>query len=237
MSELTHKKARALLQVATDRGLSAQDKRVLDAHLATCVECSDYADGLTQMEARLRRIMRTQWDEQHPNLELQTILNPSSTKRLFYNFINQSHAIGRVTIAVALLLGYVLFANLFGFQLPISEDSIPTAVPTPNELTSGFDLSPTPSAQWTTTGHPARNCETIIYVVQTADTLESIARQYGISKNAIIEQNKLLSENISPAMELLIPLCEVTPYYSATVPNNTVTITPLNGTILPLQPE
>jgi LysM repeat protein len=237
MPELTHQKARALLQAAADQGLSAQDKRALDAHLAICAECSDYADGLTKMEVRLRRVMREKWNPQHPNLELQTILDPSRTKRIFYNFINQSHAMGRVTIAVALLLGYVLFANLFGFRLPISEDKTPTAVPTPNELASDFNLSPTPSAQWTTTDPPAQSCETIVYAVQTADTLESIARQYGISKNAIIEQNKLLSENISPAMELLIPLCEVTPYYSVTMPNNTVTITPLNGTILPLQPE
>ena len=58
MSELTHQKARALLQATTDQGLSAQDKKALDAHLAICVECSDYAKGLAKMEARLRRVMQ-----------------------------------------------------------------------------------------------------------------------------------------------------------------------------------
>jgi LysM repeat protein len=232
MLEITHQKAHALLQVAADQSLGADEKSALDAHLAKCKECSAYARGLASMEVRLRRVLHAQWDMQRPNLDLQAITHPSQAKLIWNNLISQTHALGKVTIVAALVLGYVVIANLFGIRLPISTDETPTTVPTPSELSSALAIPPTPSAQFTLTGLTTQACGTITYVVQQNDTLAYIALQHGTTEEAILEYNNLKSNMVFTGMELAIPLCESTPSQTATT-----TITPLNGTIFPTQPE
>ena len=232
MLEITHLKAQTLLQAAADQPLGADDKSALDAHLAKCKECSNYAKSLTNMEASLRRILHAQWDLQRPNLNLQAITDPSPTKLIWNNLLSQTHALGKVTIVAALVLGYVVISNLFGIKLPLSTDETPTTVPTPSELSLALAISPTPSAQFTLTGLTTQACETVIYVVQENDTLEYIALLHGTTKEAVQEYNNLTSNTVFTGTELAIPLCKSTPSKTATT-----TTTPLNGTIFPTQPE
>ena len=80
-------------------------------------------------------------------------------------------------------------------------------------------------------------CETITYIVQADDTFESIAVRHGTTKDVILEHNKMYTgflnaNRVFTGMELAIPLCNSTPSRTATT-----TITPLRGTIYPVQPE
>jgi len=235
MIEITHQKAQTLLQVAADGTLGADEKSALGAHLAKCKKCRDYARELTNLEAGLRRVFHAQWDLQHPHLNLQAITHPSPVKLLWNNFLSQPNALGKVTIMAALVLGYIVIANLFGIKSPISTKETPTTVPTPSELSLALAISPTPSAQFTLTGSTTQACETIAYIVQANDTLAYIALQYGTTEETLLEYNNLNSNTVFTGMELAIPQCDGAPSQTATT-----TITPpndMNGTIYPTQPE
>jgi LysM repeat protein len=232
MSEITHQKTRILLQAAADGPLTADEQSILDAHLASCGECSAYAKNLTNLEVDLRKVFHAQWDAQRPHLNLQAITHPSPAKLIWNNFFSQTNAMGKVTIVVALVLGYIVIANLFGIKLPISSNETPTTVPTPSEHALALSIFPTPSAQYTLTGSTRRVCETITYVVKENDTLAYIALQHGTTKETLMEYNNLSSNMVFTGMELVIPQCDGTPSQAATT-----TITPLNGTIFPTKPE
>jgi LysM repeat protein len=235
MPDFTHQKARTLLQTATDQQLDAQEKNLLDSHLSDCKDCSAYANDLFNIENRLRRVMKTHWDKPRPHLNLQTILRPPRAKRIWNNVFSRTNAMGKVTIVTTLLLGYIVLANLFGIQLPVLENKTPTAAPTPNEVKAIFATAPTPYAQFTLTS--AQKCEAVNYIVQSPDTLESIALQFGIQKSVIMEHNNLSTENISPEMKLSIPLCKSIPTDLGTITSLTMTITPLNVVTNTYQPE
>lgn len=238
MSEITHQKARLLLQQAADQMLRPEDKPALDMHLANCKECSAYASNLSALETRLRNAFHANWDKLRlPNLNLQTVINPPPAKLLWNNFFSQSGAMGKVSIIAALLLGYFLLSNILGIQTPIVNNKTATTLPTPNEFTSAYFTSPTPSAPISLTGSTSQACETITYRVQKNDTLASIAFHYGITEETILEYNKSISTTVFNNMELVIPMCKSTPSHTATIPKNGLTITPANGTLFPTQPQ
>lgn len=235
MYDITHGKAHVLLQAAVDGQLGAEDKSALEAHLSKCGECCEYAESLKNLEVRLRKVLRAQWDELRPALDLQAITQPSPIKLIWNNLLNRSHPLGKVSILAALLLGYFVIANLFGLQLSNADHETPTINPSPNELSLAFATSPTPSAQASLTGSATQVCKTTIYVVQTNDTLESIAFQHGTTKEAILELNddkELTANLVFTGTELVIPMCKSTPFQTATI-----AITPLIETIYPTQPE
>ena len=237
MLAITHPQARRLLQAAADRPLDADEKSALDTHLAICIDCSAYASNLAKLEARLRSALHAQLDSQQPALDLHAITRPASAKLVWINFVNQTHVMGKITIVAALLLGYFVIVNLFGIKLPISERETPTILPTPNALAFMYVPSPTPSVQSTLAGSTVQACETITYIVQADDTFESIAVRHGTTKDVILEHNKMYTgflnaNRVFTGMELAIPLCNSTPSRTATT-----TITPLSGTIYPVQPE
>ena len=236
MFEITHQKAHDLMQASADQPLGAEEKSALGAHLAKCKECSDYAKSLAGLESRLRKSLHAQWDDHLPDLNQQAIMRPPLAKLIWDSLFSQTNTMGKVTILAALLLGYFMIANLFGIQLPISGNETPTIVPIPNELALTLAISSTPSAQFSLTGLSMQACETFIYNVQANDTLESIAMQHGTTKEAILEYNQkytnLATNTVYTGMDLIIPLCKSTPSRTATT-----TITPLSGTIFPVQPE
>lgn len=241
MVEITHHKARALIQAAADQTLGPAERSTLDAHLTKCKQCRAYADHLTGLEANLRKALHTRWDTYRPNLNLQAIKHPSPAKLVWSSFFSQTHALGKVTVMAALLLGYFVIVNLIGIRTPISSDETPTALPTPNGFTSTSATSPTPSIQSALTDWTSQACKTVTYVVQENDTLASIATQHEITKETILEYNKdadsLVSNTVFTGMELVIPLCEKAPSRTASLPGSVLTITPINGTIFPDQPE
>jgi LysM repeat protein len=81
-------------------------------------------------------------------------------------------------------------------------------------------------------GSTTQACETIIYIVRENDTLAYIALQHGTTEDVLLEYNNLNSNAVFTGMELVIPQCNGTPSQAATT-----TITPLNGTIFPTNPE
>ena len=71
--------------------------------------------------------------------------------------------------------------------------------------------TPTPLPPPTTTLEPAAAtraaCETVQYTVQANDTLSTIAISYGVSMQAIKDQNGLSTDSVFVAQKLDIPLC------------------------------
>lgn len=237
MSEITHQKARSLIQAAADQVLQPEEKIALDTHLAWCQACVNYATNLSALEVNLRKSFHTTWDNQHvPSLDLQAIINPSLKKFFWNNLFGQTSAMAKATIVAALLVGYFVIANLLGIQTPIVNEETATILPTPNEFASAYSASPTPSAPVSLTGATSQSCETVTYRVQKNDTLASIAYQHGTTKEAILEYNHLSSNMVPTDTELIIPFCN-TPSHTATIPENMTTITPLNGTVFPTQPQ
>lgn len=236
MFEITHQQARLLLQAAADRPLGGEEKTALNAHIANCQACSQLAGSLASLENRLREAMRARWDMQRPGLDLGAILHPPAAKLAWGRFLGQGYALGKVAILAALFLGYILVASLFGLRSPLSGGGTPALAPTPNEPALAFAASPTPPARLTSTGLSTQACETLVYIVQANDTLESIALGYGTTKEAIlaynVEYTQLASNTVFAGMQLVIPLCKGTPSQTATT-----TITPILGTLLPVQPE
>ena len=239
MFDITHQKARMLLQSAADRRITSDEASALNAHLEKCRECRNYANSLTNLEAGLRNALHAQWDDQQPKLDLQAIMNPTPAKLMWVNIPSLTQSIGKVTIAVVLLLGYMMLANHLGIRINSSNNETPTNLPTPNELLLLSNTSPTPSAptQLTMTKMTMQDCDVIPYTVQATDSLESIAAKHGTSKELIMEYNNLTTDAISPAMELSIPVCGSTPSRTASLPSNLITNTPIKGTILPDKPE
>ena len=191
--------------------------------------------------------MHANWDSQQPDINLQGILNPSSAK-LFWNYLfGQTGLMGKATVVVALILGYFIIANILGIQTPISGGETATILPTPGEFTPVQPTSPTPSlpATWidsiTIIDSTSQACLTVPVVVYENDTLENIAKQYGITTKTLLEYNKdkigSISGTLPSGMELNITLCDNTPARTATTINNAITVAPVNGTIFPTQPQ
>ena len=236
MIELTHEKARKLIQAVADQILLPQEERTaLDVHLNECTNCNEYLNELTGLETSINKALHSSWDRQQPNVNLHAILYPSPTKQLLNNFFYQTSFMTKATMATALLLGYFVIANLLGIQSPISSDKTATSLPTPNEAALIYSTSPTPSTQMSLVEATMQTCQTVIYLVRENDTLASIAFHHGTTQEMILEQNHLASNMVFTGMELSILLCNNTPSRTATTPMNMLTITPIEGTILPTQ--
>lgn len=242
MPEMTHHQARTLLQISADRSLEPAERSALESHLAACNACREYAGQLSRLEYTLRENMHARWDGYRPALNRQAIKNKIQAKPVWTNPLSHLNALGKVTMMATLLLGYLLIANLVRVGGTASKSGTPSALPTPNEPASTFlSNSPTPPTQSATLQRTSLPCETIPYIVQANDTLESIAVRHGITKEDILEYNKeadsLFSNTIFTGMELNLPVCRSTPSYTASAGTNTLAITPTDMTFLTGQPE
>jgi LysM repeat protein len=237
MFEITHQKAKQLLQKDLDQTIGTDDLSALDAHLENCVECRNYANSLSYLESGLRRILHAQIDDQLPNLNLGAIIEPTMNSTWTTFFFSPTNVLGRATIGITLLLVYFMITNFFGVQFPIALNKSPTIIPTPNDSTLAINNSPTPSIPPNMISMTTQGCETIIYVIQENDTLDKIARQFGVSKNFISSYNNLIAGDLYTGGELSIPLCGQTPLQISHTPRNTTTITPISETMLPTQRE
>ncbi len=217
MVEISHQQSRYLLQMAADAALPAKIQALLDLHLSTCHECREYAHNLSSLEDNLRKVTRAQWDIHQPHIDLQVIRNLSETKNIFNFFPRQLQNFGMATLMIALALGYFLITNIGSDRDP-SRAATPTRLPDPIAKGGVLATPPTPSAQINLTGSKTQNCGSINYIVQESDTLERIANLFGISKDTIISTNLLIYDNLTPGDELNIPLCNITPSYTASVP-------------------
>lgn len=203
---LSHQQAQMLIHVATDQPLGMNDKESLDAHLRDCAECRSFAQEFARMESALRQTMKKRWQFSARPLPIGSILGWQN-KTTFRRALSIAAApLLIVILALALLLTRGQFSNGGDLTATVIASNVPT-----------------PSAQLTHTSAAVNECETVNYIVQDGDTLESIAAKYSISKDAIITFNKLENETLTPFANLMIPLCAQP---TASTPTTTLTFTP-----------
>lgn len=70
MTTLTHDDARRYVQAAADKRLSVQEYQALEAHLAQCPECRDYAVEIKALQFSLSRALRARWDRRRAPVNL-----------------------------------------------------------------------------------------------------------------------------------------------------------------------
>lgn len=82
-----------------------------------------------------------------------------------------------------------------------------SAAPTETPQAETTPASPTPAGtpQPTATEAPTSTPEPQVYVVESGDTLSEIAKEFGVTVEAIMEYNGLSSTAIARGQELLIP--------------------------------
>ena len=226
MTLIAHQQVRALLQAAANKPLPSQEQMIVEAHLAQCNQCRAYAQSLNELEDGLRRVMRQQWNVHNTPLPIRAIKDRSKRVAL-QNKITET--IGRFVVFPLLTFAFVMAVRtIVPQQITLNTGAMTARTPQLSWRT------PTPSYRNTATELTVRDCDrAIIYTVQENDTLDSIAARYGILGESILAYNGLASNKLEANTELAIPLCELTPTGTSTVPSLTITTLPLNENIDP----
>ncbi len=195
---ITHEQARRLIQLHMDQMLKTADFAVLSAHLRGCSECQAYANEIEEITQILAPLMRKQWSARPAPLSIAGLAGKSPQAK-------SSNLLTIRTAAVSL----VFLAMFFGaWQFVISGTPVSSPVPL------SIPVVPTPSiltAQSTSTQLTLEGCAWMPYTVQEDDTLSGIAERFAISEESLMEVNQLESRVVRPAMELVIPVCNLTP--------------------------
>jgi hypothetical protein len=216
--QIPHEEARRLINLNADRHMEADKYSVLNAHLNDCSECRGYADELLKVENVLRGL--GQKFNRHPT--------PSFTDQILVRSRSSSFLLAdKITIlraAAAVLVFAGIFFGLWQFSIFNSTSAAETYTAVP---------LPTPSTYLTSTNTLPSDCEHVPYQIREGDTLESIAEQFSVPKNMIMEFNDMQEEGMQPPMLVRIPLCARTPTITIYPPNTTITITPQFEPITP----
>lgn len=209
--QITHEEARRLVQFNADQALKGTDKKVLEDHLAACLDCRAYADRIQELEVHLVAAMQKRWVHQplplHPRAT-----GPGRRSRFGQNMVFATRIVAMTVICVAFLFNIWHFNQSAG----LAPDPAPVNV----------HPVPTPSASSTTTMAWELECAQTLYMVGENDTLESIANRFSVSPEEILRVNRLEGDRLHPSMSLLIPICGTTP---GTPGTRTTTFTPLWG--------
>ena len=210
---MTHEEARTLIHLLLDAPLNNQQKKLLEAHLASCAQCRQYEDSLRSLEAILSPLLQRQWTQQPVPFPVGLVLSRNHTK-------TSDSMIWASRIAA---LGVMFMIFVFSaWQFTIGR-------PSGNPVQANVPLIPVPSTatQLVATNTLNETCEDSIYVIQQDDTLASIAMKFGTTKAQLIQANRMTSETVRTGVKLIIPLCKPTP----TTQTLTKTFTPVLGTI------
>lgn len=213
--QITHEEARRKIQIKADNDLDSVNDEKLTTHLKTCAECRNYSDAIKDTESVLRQTLRKQWNIRPLPLQLDAVY-----ARLNYR---GGTSIFMTTRTALISIIFVMLAVVTWHSTTAGESESRSMSP------GTAPLIPTPSTQYTATNTPQNGCEEIRYIVQQGDSLESIARYFSVSKEAIRLANNLTGETLTPSRELIIPFCESTP--TGTIRPPTFTITPIFETI------
>ena len=206
--QITHAEAHRLIQFELDRGLDPEKQKSLFSHLEECDACRGYAVEMRAMENRLRQLMNKQWNDQGPlPLSIDSIKAQSNLPRSASNLFQLRTALLSMVLVAFSFIIWQLTATSFDSSGQIPSTVLP--VPTPSTVTTASLASPT--------------CEWTLHNVEESDTLEGIAIQYSVSKQAIMTLNGLDSEWVYESMEIKIPQCDVTPTMTAHLPTTTLT--------------
>ncbi len=218
MSQITHDEARRLINLNVDQVLDANTCSILDTHLNKCAECRGYASELDKVENVLRK-MKHGWDPRRVPLQLDQII--SRSKNTGFGFANNV----TITKMAMMVLTIIIVVALGTWQFSIVSAPSPTASYTVIPI-------PTPSTFLTST-KVTINCDYVPYQVQAGDTLDSIASQFSVTKEMIMDFNGMQEDQIDPSMQIRIPLCNHTPTVTINTPNTTITISPQFEPITP----
>ena len=210
---ITHKEAQHLIQRNMEDQLEAQEFATLTAHLRVCRECRAYASGIKEVADLLAPVMKRQWSFQAAPLSIPALLGRRER-------INSRTVLTMRTAAIGLMF-VAFFFSAWQFMA--------SGAPVSSQIPMGIDPVPTPSLPniQSATETTSAMCKLLLYPVQRADTLASIAEQFSTSEDEIIQLNGLKTDAVSPPMELMVPLCNFTPtgtFYPVTF---TTTYTPL----------
>lgn len=194
--QITHDKARKLIQLNADEALSGQEMSRLSAHLGECLECRIYAEELKEVESILAPLMKRQWSLQSIPYPVVILPVRKNIKAWMSTLLTTRKA----------AIGVVLLAFVFSaWQFALSDRQ------GSNPLPIGILPVPTPSTQSTSTMSTSQSCEEMHYVVREGDTLEDIAQHFAVPKEEITALNHMKAETIHAGMELILPLCSFTP--------------------------
>jgi hypothetical protein len=216
MVNITHQQARSLLQAAIDQGIDPQAKTLLHEHIASCAECSAYAQFMEGLQADLRRLTHQQWDRYAPAFSAETIRKRVSRPNQPTNPFAQIWLAARfaaVTIVVITLA--------FAFKLTGPQPFLPAfgaaSAPAPGAVLQ----TPTPAMTRTATQVNQPACQYGSHLVLQGETLADIAFMYGITAEKVLESNHLQGTFLQNGTVLVIPVCISTP-------TGTLTITPIS---------
>lgn len=210
---ITHEQAHTLIQLNMEHMLNNQESAALSAHLRDCTPCNEYASEIKEVTDLLPPIMKRQWSAQPAPLSIAALMERRQR-------IRSSPLLTMRTAAISLvLMAFFFSAWQFVVSNPPSSPRLPLqAPPVPTPYTQ--------PAQSTSTEITSQHCEMILYRVAETDSLASIAGQFLVSEDTIVELNHLQSEAVRPAMELLIPVCNFTPTGTFHAATFTTTYTP-----------
>jgi len=205
--QITHEEAHKLIQFKADQALNSDSLNLLNAHLKACAECTEYSFAFQGMEKTLKGTMQKHWYVQPLPLSMDILQGKLKHRSGSNNYLGIRRA----------LAGFAVMAFVFAaWQFTLSGKSPSSPVIYAAQI-------PTPSLTGTSTQSEVDNCKKIEYEVRPHDTLESLAQQFLTSKEEIRELNNLFSEDIQPAMKLLIPVCDQTPTGAFLPPTFTIT--------------
>ena len=195
---ITHRQAFELLHA--EQPLSAENRRQLDEHLASCVECRAdqalYAD--LQVAAASRPALAA---ETRPHAELVAAVKGRFRRQ--HAAQRAMQPLASLGWAAAALLLVAALSWVIGALRPSSPLSPPHPFSPSLRATEALSpLSPPPT--------PVSNCygTDLRYIVEDGDTLQSIALHYGVPVVAIKTSNSLQNNTIWAGQVLSIPFCE-----------------------------
>jgi hypothetical protein len=206
--QITHAEAHRLIQFDLDRRLDPEKQKSLFSPLEECDACREYAVDMRAMENRLRELMNKQWNHQGPlPLSIDSIKAQNNIHGSASNLFQWRTAVLSMVLVAFSFIIWQLTATSFDSSGQNPSTILP--VPTPSTLTTASLASPT--------------CEWTLHKAEESDTLEGIALQYSVSKQAIMSLNGMDSESVYESMEIKIPQCDVTPTMTAHFPTTTLT--------------
>lgn len=218
MTSISHEQARGLLQAAEDQTLGPDQRENLDSHLSACGECRAYAEELNETGQALRETLQVRWNVTPLPISMEAILRSANTKGTDQPSLK---IISRFAAVPAMLIAFLAIAITFSVWRYSSGTNPPTQT-----LSASALQVPTPSAQWTATRSIPTDCDILLYEVQEKDTLASIADQFLVSREMLIEYNHLSTEVLSVHTQIKIPVCNSTPLVSSKTPQSTLAYTP-----------
>jgi LysM repeat protein len=213
--QITHEEAQNLIQLDLDRGLTFQQKNILDAHLLSCANCQKYAKGLRDMESILRPLLQRQWTRQPIPLPINILASKSKAVPLDRKFLATRIAAVTVMFVVFMFSAWQFSTSRPSGWEPAAANKVP---PVPTPVTS---------AQVVITRTQTQACEETSYVVAKNDTLPAIALRFAVSEEEIRQANGMTSDAVRMGSRLIVPICSFTP----TLNPLTTTYTPFLQTI------